>query len=392
MNKIKSKKTIHPGVKSLPDGRFIIDTTATCPQTKQRHRFRETMPKGTSLKEAVARRNAIKEEVKSKPSEEHLPTPQRLTLAGYADAWLERKAPRLKPNTHETYSQVITDHIIPKLGTLYADVVIRADIEEWVVWAEAQRRTDSKSYSDATLTKWWRTLTVLLKDMAADLDIKDPTERISRPVSRRSKVREKRTLTSEQLALFLTKVRETSATAERYPELLTLALTGLRVGELYGLKWEDLDQTRRVLTVRRSVSAGKLTETTKTGDEREVAIPDELVIVLVKHREKMIRDQDRGLATGLMFPSKANTPRTNSSLTKPVRIAAEKAKLDIIPSPQVLRRTYNTLMVRAGIDRIVLRAQIGHVSEEMTERYMGVSDQDKHDAVAKVLNLKGVTL
>ena len=105
--------------------------------------------------------------------------------------------------------------------------------------------------------------------------------------------------------------------------------------------------------------------------------------------EEMIRDQDRGLATGLMCPSKANTPRTNSSLTKPVRTAADAAKLDIIPSPQVLRRTYNTLMVRAGVDRIVLRSQIGHVSEEMTARYMGVSDADKHEAVAKVLGLKG---
>ncbi len=349
------------------------------------------MPEGATLKDAITRRDVIKEQVKNKPIEEPLPTPQRLTLAGYAEEWLKRKTPRIKPNTYETYSQIIADHIIPRLGTLYADIVIRADIEEWEVWAESQCQVNGTLYSDATLKKWWRTLTVLLKDMAADLDIKDPTVRINRPVSRRSKVREKRTLTAEQLALFLTKVRETSATASRYPEILTLALTGLRVGELHGLKWEGLDQTRRVLKVRRSVSAGKLTETTKTGDEREVAVPDELVDVLVKHREEMIRNQDRGLATGLMFPSKANTPRTNSSLTKPVRLAAEKAKLDIIPSPQVLRRTYNSLMVRAGVDRIILRSQIGHVSEEMTERYMGVSDEDKHEAVAKVLNLEGVT-
>ena len=82
--------------------------------------------------------------------------------------------------------------------------------------------------------------------------------------------------------------------------------------------------------------------------------------------------------------SNGSKPRTNSSLTKPVRIAAKAAKLDIIPSPQVLRRTYNTLMVRAGVDRVVLRSQIGHVFEAMTERYMGVSDEDKHKAVRDV--------
>lgn len=391
MNNKRSSKTKMPsGISKHPNGGFKIDTTATCPHTKKRIRVRETLPSGTTLKQAIARRNTIKEDILNRPpQDEPQIIPQRLTLAGYANAWLQRKAPRLKPNTLHTYGQIITEHIIPPLGTLYADAVIRADIEEWVVWAESQRQASDEHYSDATLKKWWTTLTVLLKDMAADINIPDPTLRISRPTSRRRKVREKRTLTFEQLGMFLEAVRTTPAIAHRYAEILTLAYTGLRVGELYGLKWDDLDETRRVLNVCRSVSSGQLTETTKTGDAREVAVPDEVIDVLVGHRRQMILDQHRGLATGLMFPSKANTPRTNSSLTKPIRTAASKAGLDIIPSPQVLRRTYNTLMVRAGVDRIVLRSQIGHVSEEMTARYMGVSDEDKHDAVARVLNMEG---
>ena len=55
--------------------------------------------------------------------------------------------------------------------------------------------------------------------------------------------------------------------------------------------------------------------------------------------------------------------------------------------PQVLRRTFNTLMVEAGVDRIVLRSQMGHCSEEMTERYAGVSVEAKLAAVRRLENL-----
>ncbi len=372
------EKTTHASIYQLEDGRFKIDTRAKDPRTGKLKRVRETLPEGTALAEAVMRRDAIKEEIRGEPRHE----PTRLTLAEYASSWLERKAPRLKPNTLKTYVQIMTDVIIPQLGTLYADVIVRADVEEWVVWAESRQQSNGKPYSDATLKKWWTTLSVLLKDLAADVGIADPTARIERPSSSRRNVREKQTLTAESLRIFLDAAKE--HTPSRHTELLTLAYTGIRVGELYALKWDDVDFGRRVLTINSSVSAGELTETTKTGSAREVAIPNVVVEAIQEHRQQMIREQHRGLASGLLFPSNANTPRTNSSLTKPIRRIVEETELDIIPSPQVLRRTYNTLMVRAGVDRVVLRSQIGHVSEAMTERYMGVSDEDKHKAVRDV--------
>ena len=56
-------------------------------------------------------------------------------------------------------------------------------------------------------------------------------------------------------------------------------------------------------------------------------------------------------------------------------------------TPQVLRRTFNTLLVHAGVDRIVLRSQMGHTSEEMTRRYASVDIGAKHDAVTRLVAL-----
>ena len=65
-------------------------------------------------------------------------------------------------------------------------------------------------------------------------------------------------------------------------------------------------------------------------------------------------------------------------------LAAEAAKLDQVVSPQVLRRGFNTALLRAGVDRIVLRSILGHCSEEMTARYAGVDSADKKAAILKV--------
>ncbi len=101
----------------------------------------------------------------------------------------------------------------------------------------------------------------------------------------------------------------------------------------------------------------------------------------------MVAEQRRGLEDGWVFPSQRGTLRTSSSLHKPLELAAHAAGIDVRVTPQVLRRTFNTLMVHAGVDRIVLRSQMGHCSEEMTERYAGVSVQAKQAAVHRLVEL-----
>lgn len=73
-----------------------------------------------------------------------------------------------------------------------------------------------------------------------------------------------------------------------------------------------------------------------------------------------------------MFPADNGAYRLSQSLHKPLKLAAEAAGLDIKVTPQVLRRTFNTLMLDLKVDRIVLRSQMGHSSEEMTERDSGI--------------------
>lgn len=382
MTKQPTTEELPDGIELLDNGRYKLDVYVLDPRTNKRKRKRKTCPKQTTLEQAVALRDALIREIQGEPQ----PKPSRQTVAGYAAKWIERKAPRLKPATERLYRSILDDRVIPVLGTLYADAVIRADVEEWVIWAEEQETPRGKPYADATLARWWTCLGVLLKDMAADIGIADPTARIERPKSSRKNIREARTLTLEQLGELLEVMRKDFA--DWYTETLVMAYTGIRAGELYALHWEDVEDDH--LIIRRGVSDGEITDT-KTHAERVVYLPPLVSEAIKEHRLDMIARQHRGLSSGLVFPNSQGGVRRQWAIRKPLTTAKEMAGIEQKVTPQVLRRTYNTLLVQAGVDRIVLRSQIGHSTERMTELYSGVSLDAKKAAHTKVFSIGGVT-
>ena len=109
-----------------------------------------------------------------------------------------------------------------------------------------------------------------------------------------------------------------------------------------------------------------------------------LAELLQLQRQTLVRTQHRGLKSGLVFPSDTGGHRSANSLYDALELAVEAAKIDLHVTPQVLRRTFNTLMMLAGTDRIALRAIMGHTSEEMTRRYSGVGLDVKRAAVTKL--------
>jgi integrase len=311
---------------------------------------------------------------------------ERTTVAAYATRWSEEKAERLRPGVAKLYGDVLSDFVLPHLGELYVDAVTRSDVERWVAWAERQTTRKGEPYAKATLQSWWRVLAALLRDAAAELRLPiDPTYRVRPPQSRVSNRREKRTLSVKQLGELLDLIKQYHS-PDRYAAVHTLAYTGMRAGELAALHWEDVDEHRGVIRIQRSVWRGHVSPT-KTSTPREVALTPQMADVLRRHRIWLVKSQRRGIEKGIVFPSKRGTYRVSSSLDKCMKEAARDAGIDVSVSAQVLRRTFNTLMVQAGVDRIVLRAQMGHCSEEMTERYAGISIQAKQAAVRQLVDL-----
>ncbi|MCA9628766.1 MAG: site-specific integrase, partial [Myxococcales bacterium] len=73
-----------------------------------------------------------------------------------------------------------------------------------------------------------------------------------------------------------------------------------------------------------------------------------------------------------------------SALLKVLRLAGKAAGIPTRIGPQVLRRTVNTSLLEAGVDGVILRAQMGHTSERMTSRYAGVHPEAKVAAIERL--------
>ena len=380
------EKTRKPGVFRLPSGAWEIEAWLRLP-TGARMVRRRTLDATLTLHEAARVRAELVADLVEEAGRPPAPPPRpTISLTDYATQWARRKAPRLKESTKAHYADVLGRRVLPVLGSRPVTSLTRADVEEWIAWAEAQRRSGISEggasapvpYSQATLGSWWRPLKQLLQDAAAELGFADPTLRIDPPRSARRKIRERRTLTPEQIRMLL------DAVADFWPAWRAEGFLGLfsggRGGELYALRFADLDEPASVIHVARAVWRGHEADT-KTHDPRDIALTPAIKAVIQTQRKALIRAQHPGLAAGLIFPAETGGFRGPQALYKVLRQAGEIAGIPVRVGPQVIRRTFNTQLVVAGVDRIVLRAQMGHTSEEMTERYAGIGTAAKVEAV-----------
>ncbi len=191
-------------------------------------------------------------------------------------------------------------------------------------------------------------------------------------------MRERRTLSGSQLGVFVETARKHFA--DWFPEIHVLVFSGMRPGELHALRWKDVDLDRACINLQRAVWAGH-EGATKTGDGREIALPVAVCDVLRARR------QSKGAPEGnvLVFPNASGGHRFASALYKTLRLCSDVAGMPFRVTPQVLRRTFNTLMVEAGVNQVVLRSQMGHSSEAMTHRYAGVHIERKLEAVELIV-------
>jgi integrase len=377
-------KTKHPGLYRTPSGDWHVLATLKT-QGKQR-RATATMAAETPLHELLAAQARLKATlevalVTAAPEGQGAVT-QRLTVAAYAACWLKTRAVRIKPSVLTTYITQLELHVLPALGDYYLDALTRSDLERWASELEQAKRPGGEGYARDTVMGWWALALMLLRDAVADHQLPvDPTSRVRPPQVRTAPCRERRTLSEEEIPRLLDACAVLAP--QRYLEVLVLATTGIRLGELYGLRWDDVG--KRALTIRSSAYQGELTDT-KTHTPRVVYLASEVGDALAAHRLEQLAVQHPGLELGLVFPSDVGTPREGGGLRKALELASRGAELELIVTPQVLRRTFNTLSVASGVNPIILRSQMGHTREDMTIRYAGASVEQKAHAMGPLVS------
>src|SRR5690606_7370402 len=157
-----------------------------------------------------------------------------------------------------------------------------------------------------------------------------------------------------------------------YPAFYLAITTGMRIGELLGLKWSDVDLERGVISIRRTLqrtSEGlRLVEQTKTAQSRRlISISPSAVEVLKKYRIKQKEEMIRYnyLDTDLVFTSRNGKPIEPRNLRDYFANIIKKAGLPPIRFHD-LRHTHATLLLQQGVHPKIVSERLGHASIRIT--------------------------
>jgi integrase len=192
------------------------------------------------------------------------------------------------------------------------------------------------------------------------------TEAVKAPRQSRNEIP---TLTREQVRIFLS-----SAKVDRLEALYLLAIhTGLRQGELLGLKWSDIDLDRETLQVRRILSAAKegpRFTTPKSNQGRSVRLTTQAVQALRDHRKRQVQERLKHAAFwkdhGLVFTTLVGTPLNRHNVfSRSFKPLLRRAELPDMPF-HALRHSFATLMLTSGEHPKVVQEMMGHSGIRVT--------------------------
>jgi integrase len=182
--------------------------------------------------------------------------------------------------------------------------------------------------------------------------------------------KEIRPLSPKQANVFLEAAR-----SDRFEALYVLAITsGLRKGELLGLKWDDVDLDASKLQVRRALSitnGGYTFDTPKSGKGRSIKLTSRAREVLMRHRKSQLEERIKlaGLWQdhGLVFPTLVGTPMSARNLTaRSFKPLLERAGLSRTVRFHDLRHTCATLLLGKGVHPKIVQEMLGHATISQT--------------------------
>jgi integrase len=254
-------------------------------------------------------------------------------------------------------------------------------------------KPEGGGYSNNTVGKAHRLLKQVLKQAISDGVIeRDPMRGIKPPKRERNRPNALDTTTAPKMLAYLNSMpRDTYVTIAARIAMLT----GMRRGEVCGLKWSDVDLATGTAWVRRSVGEGEggsYLKEPKTGKERDVTLPESLVSKLTEWRETQRAEYAAIGITNLAECYVIGTPKGYASPAMLSKLWHEIAKQSGIkgtegrvPTFHDLRHTYATVAIASGIDVKTVSSMLGHSNAAMTLNiYASADPEAKRDAASKV--------
>ena len=304
---------------------------------------------------------------------------EQYTTGQWMDVWFENCTKiKVRPSSHQTYRGYIDNHIKPNIGDVPLNKLSSLHLQKLYKKLLAGGRVDrveSKGQPKGLSAKTVRNINQVISsamDFAKDQKLvrSNPTDGCALP---KLEHKEMKTLPMEQLTSFLREAKESGVFELYYIELAT----GLRRGELLGLKWEDIDLAQGSLRVQRQIArinGEVIGAPLKTKNAyRTLPLSADAVGVLQEQRKKSGNSP-------YVFPSPTGGPVSPDSVLHMLHRVLKRAGLAQVRFHD-LRHTFATLALQNGVDIKTVSGMLGHYSAGFTlDTYTHVTTSAKKEA------------
>ena len=301
-----------------------------------------------------------------------------LKFSEFTEIWKrDYGSKELAPSTYKRYCRMLETRLLPYFGHFYINKIKPTDIMQFydllsrdtqlVRKKSNNGKKTLKPLSGKTILEHHRLLRAMLhKAIYWQLIVSNPAERVQPPKAKKPK---RRYYDDEQCKVLLENLTTLGEDQIKYKVAIILTVfTGVRLGELMGLEWQDVDFKTGIISINRSsqylADKGVFTKTPKTESSiREVAIPDFVISLLEEYKlwyeeQKSIygelwTDSDR------LFVQADGKPMHPSTISKWFVKYVAQIGLPVI-NFHGLRHTNATLLISQNIDVAVVAARLGH--------------------------------
>jgi len=287
----------------------------------------------------------------------------KITVRDYLEKWLNSSVkPSVKVRTYEGYESIVRVRVLPHLGRKAIGRVTSLDLQSmYTELAESGLSARSVQHTHRVLHL------AFTQAMRWSMLTRNPCDGVTPPQAQRPKLQ---VLTQEQVATLLDVTREHPNHA-----LFVLAVTtGMRIGELLGLTWADIDLDGKKLMVRQSLQrqneAGLVFVEPKTSRSRRTIMLSQRAVSALRHHRA--RKNEQRLLTGsewqdlgLVF-SNATGGAPDPGWQR--QVFQEELKRAGLPRLRFhdLRHTAATLLLSQGVHPKVVSEMLGHATITLT--------------------------
>lgn len=307
-----------------------------------------------------------------------------LKFSEFVDVWKrDYGSKELAPTTYKRYCRMLETRILPYFGHFYINKIRPTDIMKFYDLLEKDTQLirkkgnngskTKKPLSGKTILEHHRLLRAMLhRAVYWQLIVSNPAERVQPP---RAKKPKRRSYDDEQTKILLENLEKLTVEDTKYKVAIILTIfTGVRLGELMGLEWQDVDFRNGIISINRSSQylsdMGVFTKVPKTESSiREIAIPEFIISLLEEY--KLWYEEQKSLYGELWMNSDRLFVQADGKPMHPSSISKWFVKyVGTIGLPVInfhgLRHTNASLLVAQNVDIAVVSARLGHAQISTT--------------------------